>query len=62
VKNYVTTMFGKLGLEQRTQAAAYAARAYGRVQARNEPEYDAHRPQAWNRARAGHDRGGRAGR
>jgi len=33
VKNYVTTMFGKLGLEQRTQAAAYAARASGRVQA-----------------------------
>jgi DNA-binding NarL/FixJ family response regulator len=27
VKNYVTTMFGKLGLEQRTQATAYAARA-----------------------------------
>jgi two-component system, NarL family, response regulator DevR len=30
VKNYVTTMFGKLGMEQRTQAAAYAARAFGR--------------------------------
>jgi DNA-binding NarL/FixJ family response regulator len=27
VKNYVNTMFGKLGLAQRTQAAAYAARA-----------------------------------
>ena len=30
VKNYVTTMFGKLGMEQRTQAAAYATRAFGR--------------------------------
>jgi DNA-binding NarL/FixJ family response regulator len=27
VKNYVATLFGKLGLEQRTQAAVYAARA-----------------------------------
>ena len=27
IKNYVATLFGKLGLEQRTQAAAYAARA-----------------------------------
>jgi len=35
VKNYVTTMFRKLGMEQRTQAAAYAARACGRVQARD---------------------------
>lgn len=26
VKNYVTTLFRKLGLEQRTQAAVYAAR------------------------------------
>jgi len=30
VKNYVTTLFRKLGMEQRTQAAAYAARAFGR--------------------------------
>jgi two-component system response regulator DevR len=28
VKHYVTALFGKLGLEQRTQAAAYAARAF----------------------------------
>jgi two-component system response regulator DevR len=35
VKNYVTTMFRKLGMEQRTQAAAYAARACGQVQARD---------------------------
>jgi DNA-binding NarL/FixJ family response regulator len=26
VKNYVTTLFGKLGMQRRTQAAAYAAR------------------------------------
>ncbi len=30
VKNYVSTMFRKLGLEQRTAAAAYAARAFRR--------------------------------
>jgi DNA-binding NarL/FixJ family response regulator len=29
VKNYVATLFGKLGLKQRTQAAAYAARTLG---------------------------------
>ena len=29
VKNYVSTLFRKLGLEQRTAAAAYAARAFG---------------------------------
>jgi DNA-binding NarL/FixJ family response regulator len=28
VKNYVTTLFGKLGMQRRTQAAAYAARAF----------------------------------
>jgi DNA-binding NarL/FixJ family response regulator len=28
VKNYVSTLFGKLGLKQRTQAAAYAARVF----------------------------------
>ena len=29
MKNYVSTLFVKLGMEQRTQAAAYAARAFG---------------------------------
>ena len=29
VKNYVTTLFAKLGMERRTQAAAYAARVFG---------------------------------
>ena len=29
VKNYVSTLFVKLGMEQRTQAAAYAARVFG---------------------------------
>ena len=28
VKNYVATLFGKLGMKQRTQAAAYAARVF----------------------------------
>ena len=29
VKNYVSALFAKLGMERRTQAAAYAARAFG---------------------------------
>ena len=29
VKNYVSVLFVKLGMEQRTQAAAYAARTFG---------------------------------
>ncbi len=29
VKNYVSALFAKLGLERRTQAAAYAVRAFG---------------------------------
>ena len=29
VKNYVSGLFGKLGMERRTQAAAYAARIFG---------------------------------
>jgi DNA-binding NarL/FixJ family response regulator len=29
VKNYVSALFGKLGMERRTQAAAYAARVFG---------------------------------
>jgi len=31
VKNYVSTLFRKLGLEQRTAAAAYAARTFTAV-------------------------------
>ena len=27
MKNYVTTLFGKLGMQRRTQAAAYAVRS-----------------------------------
>jgi DNA-binding NarL/FixJ family response regulator len=29
VKNYVSALFAKLGMERRTQAAAYAARVFG---------------------------------
>jgi DNA-binding NarL/FixJ family response regulator len=29
VKNYVSALFTKLGMERRTQAAAYAARIFG---------------------------------
>jgi DNA-binding CsgD family transcriptional regulator len=29
VKNYVSALFAKLGLQRRTQAAAYAVRAFG---------------------------------
>ena len=29
VKNYVSALFSKLGMERRTQAAAYAARIFG---------------------------------
>ena len=29
VKNYISTLFAKLGMERRTQAAAFAARAFG---------------------------------
>ena len=32
VKNYVSTLYRKLGLEQRTQAAAYVARTYSGLQ------------------------------
>jgi hypothetical protein len=28
VKNYVSSLFAKLGMERRTQAAAYAARVF----------------------------------
>jgi DNA-binding NarL/FixJ family response regulator len=33
VKNYVSALFGKLGMERRTQAAAYAARLFAGVEA-----------------------------
>jgi two-component system, NarL family, response regulator DevR len=29
VKNYISGLFSKLGMERRTQAAAYAARVFG---------------------------------
>jgi hypothetical protein len=29
VKNYVSALFAKLGMERRTQAAAYAVRVFG---------------------------------
>jgi hypothetical protein len=29
VKNYVSALFAKLGMERRTQAAAFAARTFG---------------------------------
>jgi DNA-binding NarL/FixJ family response regulator len=38
VKNYVSALFAKLGMERRTQAAAYAARAFPEE---NNPERDA---------------------
>jgi two-component system, NarL family, response regulator DevR len=34
VKNYVSTLFAKLGMERRTQAAAYAARVFGETRDR----------------------------
>jgi DNA-binding NarL/FixJ family response regulator len=37
VKNYVSALFAKLGMERRTQAAAYAARLF------SEP-HPSHRP------------------
>jgi DNA-binding NarL/FixJ family response regulator len=29
VKNYISALFAKLGMERRTQAAAYAAKVFG---------------------------------
>jgi hypothetical protein len=37
VKNYVSALFAKLGMERRTQAAAYAVRAFG-------DQHDQHNP------------------
>jgi two-component system response regulator DevR len=37
VKNYVSALFAKLGMERRTQAAAYAARVF-------DDQEKAHRP------------------
>ena len=42
VKNYVSVLFAKLGMERRTQAAAYAARVFGD---------SARRARSWPRAR-----------
>jgi DNA-binding NarL/FixJ family response regulator len=44
VKNYVSALFRKLGLEQRTQAAAYVART-SRAAHPNRPGYGDHRPE-----------------
>jgi DNA-binding NarL/FixJ family response regulator len=38
VKNYVSALFAKLGMERRTQAAAYAVRVFG-DQHEGEPHY-----------------------
>jgi DNA-binding NarL/FixJ family response regulator len=35
VKNYISALFAKLGMERRTQAAAYAARLFGEDSSRN---------------------------
>jgi DNA-binding NarL/FixJ family response regulator len=39
VKNYVSALFAKLGMERRTQAAAYAVRAFGDQHDEHEPHY-----------------------
>ena len=40
VKNYVSALFAKLGMERRTQAAAYAVRVFGdQHEAGAEPHY-----------------------
>ena len=41
VKNYVSALFAKLGMERRTQAAAYAARVFGEDSGpeKNRPEH-----------------------
>ena len=48
VKNYVSTLSGKLGLKQRTAAAAYAARILAASKLQIEPGHDDHRPEALN--------------
>jgi two-component system NarL family response regulator/two-component system response regulator DevR len=40
VKNYISALFAKLGMERRTQAAAYAARVFG--EQAGEPHDPAH--------------------
>ena len=37
VKNYISTLFAKLGMERRTQAAAYAARVFSAEDQRSRP-------------------------
>jgi two-component system, NarL family, response regulator DevR len=39
VKNYVSALFAKLGMERRTQAAAYAVRAFDDQHAGGGPHY-----------------------
>ncbi len=39
VKNYVSALFAKLGMERRTQAAAYAVRAFGDQHGSGEPHH-----------------------
>jgi DNA-binding CsgD family transcriptional regulator len=46
VKNYVSMLFAKLGMKQRTQAAAYRGPCLGRLQPRIEAEHEDHRPEA----------------
>jgi two-component system, NarL family, response regulator DevR len=40
VKNYVSALFAKLGMERRTQAAAYAARVFGEAHDASAPVTD----------------------
>jgi DNA-binding NarL/FixJ family response regulator len=39
VKNYVSALFAKLGMERRTQAAAYAVRLFDDNKSRSDPEH-----------------------
>jgi DNA-binding NarL/FixJ family response regulator len=48
VKTYVSTMFRKLGLEQRTAAAAYVARIFDGLTIESGQKHDHHRPGALN--------------
>jgi DNA-binding NarL/FixJ family response regulator len=42
VKNYVSALFAKLGMERRTQAAAYAVRVFGDHEDGHDPHRDPH--------------------
>jgi len=39
VKNYVSALFAKLGMERRTQAAAYATRVFGDQHDEHDPHH-----------------------